>query len=124
MASFEDVRRILLAFPGVEESTWWGTPGFKARGKGWVRLRSEDARSEPGDADTLVVTKVELIEREMLMARDPAAFYFTPHYANYPSVLVRLSKVRMSDLEEVLELSWRRAEEEAASRPRRGSRRR
>ena len=41
------VRRLALAFPGVEEGLSYGTPGFRVRGKFLARMRE--------DGDTLVV---------------------------------------------------------------------
>jgi hypothetical protein len=41
MATIEDLRRIALSLPETTEVTWYGTPGFKVRGKGFLRLRTE-----------------------------------------------------------------------------------
>lgn len=96
--SHEALWRIALALPGVEESTSYGTPAFKAGGKLIARLRE--------DGDSLVVmTTFE--DREVLLAVAPEVCYITDHYLNYPSVLVRLSKVRADQLGELLEKSWR-----------------
>jgi hypothetical protein len=98
--TFDTVREILNALPGVEEGTSYGTPGFRAHGKFLVRLWE--------DGDTLVVTKVEDIERQVLMASDPETFFLTDHYLGYPTVLIRLSRVRREELQAILERSWRR----------------
>ena len=35
------VRRIALAFPGVEEGPCYGTPGFRVRGKFLARMKED-----------------------------------------------------------------------------------
>ena len=96
--TWETVRGLALALPGSAESTSYGTPAFKVRGKLFVRLRPE------GDA---VVVRIDEEERAMRMRADPNAFYITDHYAAYPWMLVRLSAVRRDDFAELLENSWR-----------------
>jgi hypothetical protein len=96
---FTAVRRLALALPGVEEGTSYGTPAFRVKGKFFVRLR-EDGES--------IVVKVGDDERDLLMEADPDAFFTTDHYRGYPSVLVRLSRVREADLAEVLDQAWAR----------------
>ena len=97
--SEDDARRLLLALPGVEEGPCYGTPGWRVKKKFLARLRDDGA--------TLVV-KVGDEERDILMAADPKTFFITDHYVGYPTVLVRLSSVRLELLGEVLERAWRR----------------
>lgn len=91
-------RQELLALPGVEEGPCYGTPGFRVRGKFLARLRE--------DGESLAV-KCGFDERDFRMQADPAAFFTTDHYRGYPTVLVRLPQVRLSDLRAVLEQGWR-----------------
>ncbi len=98
--TFETVRRLFLALPGVEEGLSYGTPGFRVRKRFLSRLWE--------DGETLVV-KVGFDERDLLMAADPEVFYLTDHYRGYPAVLVRLGLVREEALREVLEQAWRQA---------------
>lgn len=98
--TYETVRQLARALPGVEEGTSYGTPAFRVRGKLLVRLRD--------DGDSLVV-KTDFDEREMLMRADPATFFITEHYRNYPAVLVRLSSVGRDELQALLEEAWRNA---------------
>jgi hypothetical protein len=97
--TWDEVRQIALSFPGVEESTAYGTPAFKVAGKFLTRLRPED--------DSLVLVDVPFDEREMLMDADPETFHITPHYQNYPSVLARLARVHPGSLANFLERRWR-----------------
>ena len=77
--SFETVRQLALALPGVAEGTSYGTPAFKVRGKLLARLHQD------GEA---LVLRVDFEEREMLMMEQPETFYITDHYLNYPWILV------------------------------------
>ena len=59
--TFDDIRKIALAWPEVEDGTSYGTPALKVRKKMLARLRE--------DHDSLVVPGVALDEREMLIER-------------------------------------------------------
>ena len=112
--TFDDVRPIALALPGVEEYTSWGTPAFRVRGKLLARLREE------GD---ILVLKTTFFAREELIAWRPEVFFLLPHYEGYPSVLVRLPAVDPETLRRLLVDAWKEmatkkmlADFEAASR--------
>jgi hypothetical protein len=96
--TFDMVREIALALPGVEDGRSYGTPALKVRGKLMVRLK-EDGES--------FVLCVGFDLREILMQSDPETFYITDHYRGYPAVLVRLSSVDPDELPGLLEQSWR-----------------
>ncbi|MBV9222313.1 MAG: MmcQ/YjbR family DNA-binding protein [Methylobacteriaceae bacterium] len=98
--TYEDVRTIALAFPGVEDSTSYGTPALKVKGKFLTRLK------EDGDS---IVIRVGFDEREMLMEAFPDTYYITDHYRDYPAVLVRLSKADPQAVCRFLERLWREA---------------
>jgi len=97
--TFDDIRRIALAWPEVEDGTSYGTPALKVRKKLLVRLRE--------DGDSLVMLGVPAEERDMLVERQPKVFYFTDHYRDYPTVLIRLSKAKRSTVEPLLRRHWR-----------------
>jgi hypothetical protein len=86
--TLETVRRIALALPGVEESTSWGATSFKVDGK----MLSCQAISKSAEPNSLVV-RMDMDQREALIAEAPDTYYITDHYKPYPSVLVRLSRV-------------------------------
>jgi hypothetical protein len=46
-------------------------------------------------------------ERNFRMKADPETFFITDHYRGYPTVLVRLTSVTRTDLQDVLEQAWR-----------------
>ena len=94
----ETVRQLALALPGVEEGTSYGTPAFKVKGKLFVRFHQ--------DGESLVVG-VDFMDRDALILEQPATFYITDHYLNYPWVLVRLSAIRVDQLTDLLRQAWR-----------------
>jgi hypothetical protein len=96
---FQTVRRIALALPETVEGTSYGTPSFHVRGKLFCR-RLEDEVS--------IVVYVDPIERAELADWKPDTFQVTPHYQNYPMVIVRLATAEREELREVLVESWRR----------------
>ena len=96
---FARVLEIARSLPGVEESRSYGTPSIKVAGKVMARLRSED---EGG-----LALRCDFVDRQMLMQADPEAFYLTPHYENYPMVLIDLTKVRWDAMPQLVEQAWR-----------------
>jgi hypothetical protein len=96
--TWETVRELAGALPDAEESTSYGTPAFKVRGRLFARLH------QSGES---VVVRIDRDERAMRMRADPEAFYITDHYMAYPWMLVRFSAVRKDDLADLLEDSWR-----------------
>jgi hypothetical protein len=104
MPSWADVVALGQRLPEVEESTWYGTPALKVRGRGMCRLRT--------DPDALVLRVCDMGEREALLhggllQGGPAAFFTTPHYDGHPYVLVRLEAVDPDELAELVEDAWR-----------------
>jgi hypothetical protein len=96
--TFDDVRKIALAWPEVEDGTSYGTPALKVRKKMLARLKE--------DGDTLVMPGVPSEERDMLVESQPKVFYFTDHYRDYPMVLIRLSKTKRATVEPLLRRHW------------------
>ena len=95
--SYEAVKAAALALPEVKESTSYGTPALKVRGKLMVRLRE--------DLETIVV-RATWEDRERLMAVEPETYYVTDHYLKYPWVLARLSRLKPSALRPLMRLAW------------------
>jgi hypothetical protein len=100
VATENDVRRIALSLPETIEKLWYGTPGFRVKDKGFLRIRSE---AEGG----LVVFVADLGEKEALLASDSKKFFTTPHYRGYPTVLVNLEAIGVRELRELIVESWR-----------------
>ena len=99
---FAAVRKLGLALPDVEQATMYGAPALKVRGDMFACMASHKS-AEP---NTLVVL-VGFDERNALIAADPETYYLKDHYVNYPSVLVRLSRIRPDALRDLLLKAWR-----------------
>ena len=97
--TFDDVRKLALTWPEVQDGTSYGTAALKVRKKMLVRLRE--------DGDSLVMPDVPPDERAMLCESHPKIFYFTDHYRDYPMVLIRLSKANRAIVEPLLRRHWR-----------------
>jgi hypothetical protein len=95
--NFDTVRTIGLALPGVEESTCYGQPALKIRGKLLACLPSHSS----AESDSLVV-RVDFEQRAELLAAAPEVYYITDHYLGYAAVLVRLSRVTPEILRDLL----------------------
>jgi hypothetical protein len=44
--------------------------------------------------------------KEALLADDPEVFFTTPHFDGYPAILVRLDRIAMDELEELIVEAW------------------
>jgi hypothetical protein len=98
-ATFDTVREIAQTLAGAEESTSYGTPAFKVKGKLFAR-QHQDGES--------VVIAVDPAAREEMMNAAPEKFYITDHYLNYPRMLVRMKQVNQDELRDLLMGAWRR----------------
>jgi hypothetical protein len=97
MATEDDVRRAALALPGVVERTSWGRPAWFAA---TLMARIWD--------DRVLTVKTE--EREALAGTDPETYFWTPHHDRSPQlVLVRLERIGLQELGELLDESHRLA---------------
>jgi hypothetical protein len=109
--SFDTVRKIGLALPGVEESTAYGSPALKVRGK---LLACVPARRS-AEQGSLVV-RVGFDDRAELLAAAPDVYYVTDHYVGYSAVLVRLSRVTPDVLRDLLGIAHKFVTADAARR--------
>jgi len=80
---FDTVRKIGLVLPGVEESTAYGSPALKIRGK-LLACVPAHRWAEPGS----LVVRVGFDDRAELLAAAPDVYYVTDHYLDYSAVLV------------------------------------
>jgi hypothetical protein len=96
--TFEAVRLAAKALPEVVDSTSYGTPALKVRGKLLGRLHQ--------DGECFVL-RADLLDREILIQSDPAVFFITEHYRNYPWILVRFLTVDPEALPDLMERAWR-----------------
>ena len=96
------------ALPDVEQTTSWGAPTLKARG----RMMACQAIHKSAEPNTLMVC-LPIPERDELIAADPNTYYLKPHYENYPCVLVRLSRIQSDALRDLLRMGWEFARSQA-----------
>jgi hypothetical protein len=112
VASWDDVRRLALALPEVEEGTSWGTAAWKVGGKTfvWERpLRRSDlaALGDAAPPGPILGARVEHeLAKDVLIQDDPDVFFTTPHFDGYPAILVVLDRIGPEALEEVIVEAW------------------
>jgi hypothetical protein len=93
------LKKVALSFPGAIEASSYGQPAFKIEKKFFTRLRQEDG--------SIVWIVDSIDERDALIEMDPKTYFITDHYRNYPSVLVRMSRLTEAMLRKMLERRWR-----------------
>jgi len=109
---FDAARKIGLTLPGVEESTAYGQPALKIRGKLLACLPAHRS-AEPGS----LAVRVDFADRAELLAEAPDVYYLTDHYVDYNAVLVRLARVTPAVLRDVLGMAHKFVTRKAAPRP-------
>jgi hypothetical protein len=113
MATWDDVRQLALALPQtVEGSSREGflTWSVKSKTFAWERpLRRGDLEAL-GDAapqgPVLAARVPDLGAKEALLAEAGDSYFTTPHFNGYPAILVRLDRIAVPDLEELLVEAW------------------
>ena len=112
MADWDDVDRLALALPGATAGTSYGNRAWKVGGKGfvWERpLRKTDleALGDAAPEGPILGARVEHpVAKEALLADDPGVYFTTPHFDGYPAILVRLERIAVEDLEELIAEAW------------------
>jgi hypothetical protein len=108
MSDADDVRRLALALEGVEEIDSDGFD-FRACGKGFVWSYPERL---PGQrrvlrTDIAVLYVGDEAEKQALLLGEPDLFFTTPGYDGFPFVMLRLEKVDVERLTELVTDAWR-----------------
>lgn len=111
--TFDIARQIGLKLPDVEESTMYGAPALKVRGKLLACMASHKS-AEPGS----LVVRIGFDQRDALIAEEPRIYYVKPHYVGYPCVLVRLALIDREALRDLLLSAWRLVSATAPKRKR------
>ncbi|MEV0806007.1 MmcQ/YjbR family DNA-binding protein [Micromonospora sp. NPDC050200] len=130
MATWEDVRRLALALPETtERPSYHGLPAWRVRDKPFVwerplRRADLDALGDAAPEGPVLGARVpDLGAREALLADDPALYLTIPHFDGYPAVLVRLDRITVPELTElVLDAWYARAPKRLAAAHRAGER--
>jgi hypothetical protein len=119
VADADDVRRLALALPQVEEIDSDGFD-FRVGGKGFVWSYPE---RQPGKqrvirTDIAVLYVGDEAEKQALLLGEPELFFTTRAYDGWPLVMLRLAKVDAGRLAELVTDAWRmRAPAALASEP-------
>ena len=95
--TFAAVEAVGRDLPEVEVTTAWGQPALKVRGKMFVCMASHKS----AESNSLVVM-MDFADRDALVKDDPATCYLKEHYLNYPCVVVRLDRIRLDALRDLV----------------------
>ena len=112
MATWDDVRRIALELPETSEEVSRDLRHWRVKDKGFVwerplRRADLEALGDAAPDGPILGARVEhLVAKEALLADDPSVFFTTPHFDGYPAVLVRLERIGLEDLREVIVEAW------------------
>jgi hypothetical protein len=86
--------KIALAIPGAKEVLWFRKPAVFLHDQFLTKVHDKE------EAMTLRVSSMEM--RDMMLEAEPALFYITDHYKNFPFVLARLSALTPKILKDML----------------------
>src|SRR5438105_10342965 len=108
MADADDVRRLALALPHVEEIDSDGFD-FRVGGKGFVWSYPERMPGKPRlvRTDIAVLFVGDEAEKQALLLGEPEVFFTTPAYDGWPLVMLRLAEVDAGRLAELVTDAWR-----------------
>jgi hypothetical protein len=108
MADEDDVRRLALALPHVEEIDSDGFD-FRVGGKGFVWSYPERSPGKPRAirTDIAVLYVGDEAEKQALLLGEPELFFTAPGYEGWPLVMVRLPAVDVVRLTELVTDAWR-----------------
>ena len=110
--TFDTVRKIALALPGVEDGSAYGAMALKVNGK----LLACVPANKSAEPDSLVV-RMDVEQRDGMLREAPETYYCPEHYRNYPSVLVRLSNITPDQLRDLLAASLRYVTAQSEKKP-------
>jgi hypothetical protein len=108
MADSEDVRRLALALPQVEEIASDGFD-FRVGDKGFVWSYPERVPGKPRviRVDIAVLYVGDEAEKQALLLGEPELFFTTPAYDGLPLVMLWLARVDHARLRELVIDAWR-----------------
>jgi hypothetical protein len=93
---WDDLVALARGLPEFDESTSYGRPALKVRGKMFAAFRT--------DPDAIVV-RCDIEEKPLLLDARADILFETPHYHGWPYMLIRLD-APCDDLREFLTDSW------------------
>lgn len=116
MATWDDVRKLVAAFPDTDEHpSYDGRPAWRVHRKAfvWERPLTADDRTAlagaaPHEREPLLAVRVaDEGVKTALISDEPDIFFTTAHFDGYAVVLTRLSQVSDAVLAELVEDAWR-----------------
>jgi hypothetical protein len=119
MPTADDVRRLALSLPHVEEVDSDGFD-FRVAGHGFIWSYPERSQGKPRRirTDIAVLYVGDEGEKQALLLGEPEIFFTTPEYGYWPLVLLRLAEVDVERLAELVTDAWRmRAPETLTAEP-------
>ena len=96
MIGWDDLVALARELPEFEETTSYGRPALKVRGKFFAALRT--------NPDAIVV-RCDLEEKPLLLEARPDVLFETPHYHGWGYMLIKLD-APLHDVREFLTDSW------------------
>src|SRR4051794_36197095 len=112
MATWDDVQRLALSLPETSEAISREQRHWRVKDKSfvWERpLRRSDLEAlgaAAPDGPILGARVEHLVAKDAILADDPQVFFTTPHFDGYPAVLIRLERIGVDELEEVVTEAW------------------
>jgi hypothetical protein len=94
---FDAAIAIGRTLPDVEVTTTRGASALKVRGKMFACV----AINKSAEPNSMVV-RMDMAQRNLLIEEDPATYYLTDHYVDYPCVVVRLSRISREALDDLI----------------------
>jgi hypothetical protein len=112
VATWNDVRRIALSLPEASERSTRGVLEWRVKDKGFVwerplrRADLEALGATAPDGPILAARVPDVGVQQALLADDPHVFFTTPHFNGYPAILVRLDRIDVPELDELVVEAW------------------
>jgi len=116
--TFSAVEAIGRTLPDAEIATMYGQPALKAGGRMLACIASHKS-AEPNS----LVVMMDFADRDALLEDDPQTYYIKDHYAPYPCIVVRLSRIRLDALRDLIVGAHRYVSAKAAAKSKAGTRR-
>jgi hypothetical protein len=111
-ANWGDVRRLALGLPEASERIAHDVRQWRVADKLFVwerplRPKEVAALGAAAPDGPILAARVEhLGAKEALLADETGVFFTTPHFDGYPAILVRLDRIAVEDLREVIVEAW------------------
>ena len=96
---WEEFVAIACELPEVQESTSYGRPAVKVRGKFMAGYNPNEK--------AFVLRLAGIEEQDFLIEMAPQIYYITDHYKGYPAILARPGKMTKKEARGRLERAWR-----------------